>query len=104
MRNFIERDFPALIDLLYDAALDPTRWQVFLDALPDTFGNARGVVHSYNATTDAVPFFAAFGHDPAFSSSYLAHYSNVNPYPTSRFHNLLVGRVHYSTDYLSAET
>jgi DNA-binding CsgD family transcriptional regulator len=53
--------------------------------------------------TNTVPFFASFGQDPAYTASYVAHYGNVNPYPTVGFHNLPVGKVIYASDYISTE-
>ena len=64
MRNFYEKEFPRLLDLLYDAALDPERWQTFLDALPGQFGGAWGVLHSYDVARGAATSFRNFGTTP----------------------------------------
>jgi DNA-binding CsgD family transcriptional regulator len=103
MVKFVENEFPRLLDLLYDAALEPSRWQTFLDALPNSFGNARGVLHSYNLATNTISLLASFGQDPVFSASYVAHYASVNPYPNIGFHKIPVGKVMYASDYISAE-
>ncbi len=104
MRRFVENHFPKLLDLLYDAALDPLRWQTFLDALSQNFGGSTGVLHLFDAATQSVPSFATFGHDPAYIASYAAHYAGVNPYPNIAFHKLPIGKTLYASDYLLPET
>ena len=104
MRDFIERDLPKLLDLLYDAALDSTCWQTFLDALPGCFGGATGVMHYFDAETGTMSVSAGFGHDPAFAASYGCYYSGVNPYPPVGFRKLPVGKVAYSSSVLPVET
>lgn len=102
VKTFVEREFPKLLDLLYDAALDPLRWQAFLDALPARFGNATGVLHLFNAHTETIPFFATFGGDPAFAASYADYYAGINPYASVKFHKLPVGKVVPATDVLAS--
>ncbi|MBR1196468.1 helix-turn-helix transcriptional regulator [Bradyrhizobium sp. AUGA SZCCT0240] len=103
MRSFHERELPRLLDLLYDAALDPERWQAFLDALPGAFGGAWGVLHSYDVATAAAPSFRHFGDDPAFNSSYADYFHSINPYPPARFEAIPVGKVIRASDFLDAE-
>ena len=104
MRRFVESDFPKLLELLYDAALDPLRWQTFLDALPHSFDGAAGILHLFDSTTESVSLFASFGHDPAFTASYAAHYAALNPYPSIAFQRLPISKALYASDYLRAET
>lgn len=103
MRDFHDRDFPQLLDLLYDAALDPERWQAFLDALPGPFGGACGVLHSYDVATAATPSFHHFGDDPVFISSYANYFHSINPYPPARLETLPVGKVVHASDLLAPE-
>ncbi|MEH2543245.1 MULTISPECIES: helix-turn-helix transcriptional regulator [unclassified Bradyrhizobium] len=103
MRTFHERELPRLLDLLYDAALDPERWQAFLDALPSPFGGACGVLHSYDVATAATPSFRHFGDDPAFNVSYANHFHSINPYPPARLETLPVGRVVHASELLPSE-
>jgi DNA-binding CsgD family transcriptional regulator len=103
MRNSYEKEFPRLLDLLYDAALDPERWQAFLDALPGQFGGAWGVLHSYDVATAETTSFRHFGNDPAFNSSYANYFHSINPYPLARFETIPVGKVICASDYLPAE-
>jgi DNA-binding CsgD family transcriptional regulator/PAS domain-containing protein len=103
MRNFHERELPRLLDLLYDAALDPERWQAFLDVLPGPFGGACGVLHSYDVAAAATPSFRNFGNDPVFNSSYADYFHSINPYPPARLEAIPVGKVIYASDFLDAE-
>jgi DNA-binding CsgD family transcriptional regulator len=103
VRNFHERDLPRLLDLLYDAALDPERWQAFLDALSGAFGGAWGVLHSYDVATAATPSFRNFGDDPAFNASYTNYFHSINPYPPARFEAIPVGKIIRASDFLDAE-
>lgn len=102
MRGFHERELPRLLDLLYDAALDPERWQVFLDALPGPFGGARGVLHSYDVSTRTITGFHIFGGDDSFIASYERHFRSVNPYPASGFERIPIGELVSATSVLAA--
>src|SRR5258708_9045305 len=103
MRAFIEKDLPRLLDLLYDAALDPDGWQKFLDALPGPFGGACGVLLFYEVTTRGAPSFRNFGGDPEFTTSFANHFASINPYPLRGFENMPVGQTIYATEFLEAE-
>jgi DNA-binding CsgD family transcriptional regulator len=103
MRNFHEKELPRLLDLLYDAALDPHRWPAFLGALPSPFGSAVGVLHSYDVATATTPVFHQFGDDPAFNSSYVEHFHRINPYPPARLETLPVGKVVCASELLAPE-
>ncbi|WP_027583718.1 helix-turn-helix transcriptional regulator [Bradyrhizobium sp. Ai1a-2] len=102
MRTFHEREFPRLLDLLYDAALDPERWQAFLDALPGPFGGACGVLHFYDVTKRTITGFHNFGGDVSFVTSYEKHFASVNPYPASGFEKIPVGELVCATNLLAA--
>jgi DNA-binding CsgD family transcriptional regulator len=99
MRKFEERELPELLDLLYDAALDPERWPTFLDALPGALGAACGVLHTFDVPAAAMVSASNFGSDPAFIASYGAYYGAINPYPKMRaFETLPVGKPFISSD------
>ncbi len=103
MRKFHESEFPRLLDLLYDAALHPQRWQAFLDALPGPFGGACGVLHAYDVAAAATPSFRHFGDDPAFNYSYANYFHSINPYPPARLETLSVGKVVHASELLAPE-
>jgi DNA-binding CsgD family transcriptional regulator len=81
MANYWDRDFPRLIELIGNAALDASLWQAFLDALCVPFGGANGVLYSYDIATGYSDFHFNFGLDPSYLKSYLGHYRHLNPYP-----------------------
>lgn len=104
MKTFAEREFPILLDLLYDAAVHPERWSTFLDALPSSFDGATGIIHVLDSDTNAKPLSISFGHDDAFAASLASYYAELNPYPAIGFHRLPVGKAVHSADYLPVES
>jgi DNA-binding CsgD family transcriptional regulator len=80
MPRFAETTLPRLLELLYDAAVDPRRWQAFLDALSSPFGGANGILYEYNYDLMRAEFSFGFGNDPAYISSYIDHFQHINPY------------------------
>ena len=54
-----ERDLPELIDLIYDAAVDPTQWPRFLDRLCDMAPGAKSVMMMHDASTRSINCRAA---------------------------------------------
>jgi DNA-binding CsgD family transcriptional regulator len=103
MRAFVETEFPPLLDLLYDAALDASRWQQFLDALSSAFGGATGIIHVYDDNPKILPVSTSFGHDPVFEHSYGSYYRQVNPYLSIAFGKMHVGEIVRASDYKPAE-
>ncbi|MHC2283071.1 hypothetical protein ACVME8_009714 [Bradyrhizobium diazoefficiens] len=101
MRNFHEADYPPLLDLLYDAALMPERWQAFLDALPGPFGGACAVLRSYDVATAATPSFRHFG-DPSFSSSRQIISTPLILIP-ARLETVPIRKMVYASDILAPE-
>lgn len=102
MSNFVERDFPRLIDLIYDAALNPNLWQTFLDALPGCFGDASGVLYTFDRQEGLSPFSYIFGAEPSFLPSYAQHYSELNPYISAAL-SLPLGKVVPATECVGLE-
>jgi DNA-binding CsgD family transcriptional regulator/PAS domain-containing protein len=92
MDRFVGEQLPALLELLYDAALDHSRWQAFLDALTPCFGGATGIMYGFDGTRGVMDFTYNFGTDPAFIRSYAQYYGRLNPYPNLAL-SLLPGKV-----------
>jgi hypothetical protein len=69
MDQFIQRQFPPLISLLYDAAVDPGRWPAFLDAAAEPLGGACGIFRQCDNRLDATPTHFTFGMDRSFLAS-----------------------------------
>jgi DNA-binding CsgD family transcriptional regulator len=103
MNRFQSVVFPRLVDLLYDAALDPTKWQAFLDELPANFGGANGVFYAFDKRSGISNFNFSFGIDPDFLASYVAYYAQRNPYAPGTL-SLPLGKVVAATDAVSWDT
>jgi len=99
MGTFLERDFPRLIDLVYDAALDGRRWQAFIDGVSESFDGAGGILYCFNrervVTKD---FVTKFDCDAAFSASSIQAYLRINRYPPATFPNDAAGMVRVVTE------
>lgn len=69
-----------LVGLLYDAALQPERWGMFLQRLADAVGG--GAVHvSPRMTRAGEPGeYVYVGYDPAFMETYVQHYYQFDPF------------------------
>lgn len=102
MDKFVERDFPKLLELLYDAALDATLWPAFLDRLAASFGDARGIVRIIDR--DNAPAFLTYGSDPDYQKSYADYYGSVNPYSEAALLEMPLGRVAFASELIGAET
>jgi DNA-binding CsgD family transcriptional regulator len=104
MRNFIERELPRLLDLIYAAALDPARWGNLLEALPASFGGASGVMHYLDRTGGNGSLLLSYGSDPSLTQAYAEHYSHINPYPAVAFNGRVpVGKVVLASSALGPE-
>src|SRR5262245_42852565 len=89
MSRFDHHDLPRLLERLHDAALDPQKWPSFLNALPQYFGGARGIMHLCAGET---PAFVNFGNDPAYEAAYARHFAKGDPHPAVGFHKLPLGK------------
>ncbi len=83
MDRFVEQHLPHLLNLLYDSALDASRWPEFFTGVSSTFADASGVLYSVGGKEGADDLNFFFGGDPAFAQSYFDHYAALNPYSLS---------------------
>lgn len=97
MAASFERELPRLLDLLYQTALDPTRWSTFLKELPPMFGGANGILQLFDAEARSFNWFIQFNSDPSFSKSYVEHYAVLNPYAVSDLALVPVGELTSAT-------
>jgi len=102
MEAFLQQ-YSVLVELIYDAAIDPSAWPFFLAALSKAFDGATGLLHHYDASLKMAPTFHDFGHDPTFIQSYADHYALINPYPAESFGRLPTAKVDYAGTLLPAE-
>lgn len=100
---FIAQDLPALLDLLYGAALDGEQWPVFLRRLIKPFDGANGVLHFFDIETQTTPVAHTFGLETEYLISYQEHFSSCNPYPVQAFRKLPLLQVRSAIDVLSKE-
>jgi len=77
--------FDELLGKLYDAALDPRLWPVFLERFADVFGSHGTVVYLLDyadrqalSQSDDIPFLQQVRLDPGYLFSYDRYYSSVN--------------------------
>lgn len=98
MGTFLERDFPRLIGLVYDAALDGRRWQAFIDGVSDAFDGAGGILYCFNREHDVTDFVIKFDCDAAFSAASIQAYLRINRYPPATFPNDAAGTVRLVTE------
>lgn len=102
MDKFVERDFPRLLELLYDAALDARLWPAFLDRLAASFGDACGIVRIMD--NGCAPTFHTYGSDPEYQKSYADYYRTVNPYSEEALSEMPLGRVAFASQLVEAES
>ena len=70
-----------LSNLAVSAALDPGRWQVFLDTLSCSLGTRVCTqLIGYDDLTKATPLTFSSGYDPYILELYDEHYADKNPF------------------------
>ncbi len=86
-------DLLRLSNLAVSAALDPGRWQVFLDTLSRSVGTRVCTqLIGYDDLTKATPLTFTSGYDPRILQLYDEHYADKNPF-AANFANYKVGDV-----------
>jgi DNA-binding CsgD family transcriptional regulator len=86
-----ERDLPELIDLIYDAAVDPTLWPRFLDRLCDMAPGAKSVMMMHDANTRSITGSVTARWEDDWTTSYTDYYVKHNQW-TDEFAHFDVGR------------
>jgi DNA-binding CsgD family transcriptional regulator len=86
-----ERDLPELIDLIYDAAVDPTLWPRFLDRLCDMAPGAKSVMMMHDANTRSINASVTARWEEDWTTSYTDYYVKHNQW-TAEFAHFDVGR------------
>ncbi|MCK7611684.1 helix-turn-helix transcriptional regulator [Roseibium sediminicola] len=82
-----------LTNLAVSAALDPDRWQVFLDELGQALGTRVCTqLIGYDQLTRAAPLAYSSGYDPDILELYEKHYADKNPF-AANFSKCAVGEV-----------
>ena len=103
MSHSFEDDFPTLIGLIYDAALDAERWPDFLDQISQSFDSAKGTFFVFDGEKSAYPFIYDYNVDPDYSLAFEQYYSSLNPYTLGALGNMPKGKVVYASEFFSEE-
>jgi DNA-binding CsgD family transcriptional regulator len=101
--DFVAEDLPALLDLLYGAAMDKEQWPTFLQGLMKPFDGATGILHFFDIETRTTPIAYPFGQELEYLMSYQEHFSSCNPYPIQTFAKIPLLQVQSATRALSRE-
>lgn len=67
-----------LVGMVYDAALDESKWQTFLEAFALTVGGCSAMLRSIDLQTSKAGFVASVGYDPAWQSAYCNHFAKID--------------------------
>ncbi len=70
--------YSRLVELIYDAGADRSRWQAFVDALSTTFDEARVVMQAHDLASNLSLGTLNQAYDPALAASYDEHYASIN--------------------------
>lgn len=70
----------SLIDIIYDAAVEPARWTEFLDMFAASYPGGRGVMFHVDTANPQACWAAAANWDPAWTLAYDAYYGRRNPW------------------------
>lgn len=103
MSAFVAEELPALLDLLYGAALDGDQWPIFLQGLMKPFDGANGILHFFDIETQTTPLAHPFGLEAEYLIGYQEHFASCNPYPIQSFAKLPFLQVVPATTVLSRE-
>ena len=89
-----------LVGMVYDAALDQSKWSNFLEAFALTVGGGSAILRSVDLQTHQAGFVASVGYDPAWQSAYCNHFVKVD-YLTPALNQMELGEVKTSVQVLS---
>ncbi|MBS0253010.1 MAG: helix-turn-helix transcriptional regulator [Proteobacteria bacterium] len=101
--TFVAEELPALLDLLYGAALDGDQWPIFLQRLMKPFDGANGILHFFDVETQTTPLAYPFGLELEYLIGYQEHFASCNPYPIQAFGKMPLFEVAPATTVLSRE-
>lgn len=72
--------FSALAHLIYEGALDPSTWRVFLKLLTERLNGNAAVLILRVPRMGEIPLTITHGGDPALSAPYFQHYMALDPF------------------------
>jgi DNA-binding CsgD family transcriptional regulator len=71
-----------LAGMTYEAALDETKWQCFLEAFTHVIGGKSAILRSVDYQIGKASFNSSYGFDPAMQKSYANYYINLDYFAT----------------------
>jgi DNA-binding CsgD family transcriptional regulator len=96
------KQFSALVEGIYDAALDANRWSDVLEATSVFVHGCTANLFHQSVSTNKVTHFHSWGEDARYRELYFSKYASLNPlFPASAF--LEVGTVHSISDVMPIE-
>ncbi len=81
-----ERDLPEFIGLIYDAAVDPSRWKLFLDRLCDLAPGSKSVMMLHDAKTRSLKQSMTARWEEDWTTSYGDYYVKLNKWTEAFAH------------------
>lgn len=91
-----------LISVVYDAALDASRWGSALEKTAAFIGTATASIVSSDSQRPAIDFAVSWGDDPAYTALFLERYTQFSPMNFVG-HELAVGEVCAFSSYVSLD-
>lgn len=67
-----------LVGMIYDAALDESKWTPFLERFAAALGGSSALIRDVNLQTHKAGFVASTGYDPAWQAAYCNHYVKID--------------------------
>ena len=97
-----QNQFLRLTDLIFKAAVEPHRWQDFLDALHEMTGGIRTHMFGHDVRSNSQFGIKASGYDPEAIRSYIEYYGSMNAWVPG-FMRRTAGAVMYSEEMCPVE-
>jgi DNA-binding CsgD family transcriptional regulator/PAS domain-containing protein len=97
-----ERRIGELIGLIYDAAVAPERWALFLDRLCDLAPNAKGILMLHDARTKSAPMVVTARWEEDLMDDYSSHFVTVNDW-AENYPKIKVGRAYVGEEVVSRD-
>lgn len=69
-----------LVGMIYDAALDESKWTPFLERFAAALGSPSAILRSNDMQTHAATFNASVGYDSAWQTAYCKHFVKMDYY------------------------
>jgi len=89
-----------LIGKVYDAALDESKWQSFLEMFAKSVGGCSSMLRTANIQSNEASFVNNFGYDPAWREAFCNHYFELD-YLTPACNQLEIGEIYVSDQHMS---